>query len=101
MTSLRPLERCVLRLRDEGIDQREIARRFCRSPAFIGRVIEFTSLPGRTNAGRNENLRPLERRILAWRRDGADYSEIAPRFARSPEFVERVESMARLKLSRR
>ena len=48
----------------------------------------------------SERLRPLERRILAWRHQGADYSEIAPRFARSPEFIERVEAMAHLKLSR-
>ena len=100
-TTLRPIERRVLQLCADGIHQREIARRFRRSPAFIGRVIEFSSLAGRQHSAPHEHLRPLERRVLAWRAGGAAYSEIAPRFARSPEFIERVEAMAELKLARR
>jgi hypothetical protein len=41
-------------------------------------------------------LRPLERRVLRWREDGASFDEIAARFRRSPEFIERVVDMARL-----
>jgi DNA-binding CsgD family transcriptional regulator len=43
-------------------------------------------------------LRPLERRVLRWRSAGALYSEIGPRFRRSPGFVQRVEELARYKL---
>jgi hypothetical protein len=45
-------------------------------------------------------LRPLERRILAWREAGAGYAEIGARFRRSPQFVRRVEDLARAKLAR-
>jgi hypothetical protein len=99
LDALRPIERRVLRLSDEGIDHREIARRFRRSPDFIARVIDFARLPGRGPSGGNEVLRPVERRILGWRQQGADYSDIGPRFGRSPAFVERVERLAHYKLS--
>ncbi len=99
--ALRPLERRVLQMRDEGVAEHEIARRFRRSPAFIGRVIHFTSLDGRTSPTVNQSLRPLERRVLAWRRDGAAYEDIAPRFTRSADFIQRVESMAHYKLAGR
>ena len=98
-SALRPIERRVLQMRDEGVAEREIARRFGRSPAFIGRVIQFTSLDGRTSPAATETLRPLERRVLAWRHGGAGYEDIAPRFARSADFIRRVESMAHYKLS--
>ena len=41
----------------------------------------------------------MERRILAWRQRGAAHADIALRFRRSPDFVERVERMANYKLS--
>jgi DNA-binding CsgD family transcriptional regulator len=37
-----------------------------------------------------ENLRPIERRVLDMHRDGMGIDEIAARFNRSPEFVERL-----------
>jgi hypothetical protein len=40
--------------------------------------------------------RPLERRVLSWLESGQDPREIAARFRRSPEFIERVVDMARL-----
>jgi DNA-binding CsgD family transcriptional regulator len=97
---LRPLERRVLRLVEEGIDEVEIARRFRRSPEMIRRIIVMTRLP-RTrvaDAPRGTALRPLERRVLRWRDRGAPYAEIGPRFRRTPAFTARVELLARYKL---
>jgi DNA-binding CsgD family transcriptional regulator len=93
---LRPLERRVLRLSGEGLDDAEIARRFNRSPRFIRQVLDLTEVErsgtGSSSAG---GLRPLERRRLRWRESGAGYDEPAPRFRRSPGFLARVEELAR------
>jgi DNA-binding CsgD family transcriptional regulator len=100
---LRPIERRVLRLVDEGVTEVEIARRFRRSPQMIRRIIAMTRLPRAMGAQvlQGKGLRPLERRVLRWRDRGAAYTEIAPRFRRSPAFVERVEVLARYKLEQR
>ena len=39
-----------------------------------------------------ENLRPIERRVLDMHREGVVLDEIATRFKKSPEFVERLIS---------
>jgi len=100
-SQLRPFERCVMRLAGEGVATVDIAERFRRSPAFIGRVMDLTRLPGRAGAAHTEELRPIERCILGWRARGAAHVDIAPRLRRSPDFVERVEALARYKLAAR
>ena len=100
-TALRPIERRVLRLEAAGVDRAEIAQRFRRSPEFIERVSELAKVPRQGARGADGALRPLERRILAWREQGAAYGEIGPRFRRSADFVERVEAFARYKLAER
>jgi DNA-binding CsgD family transcriptional regulator len=40
--------------------------------------------------------RPLERRVLSWLESGHDSTEVAARFRRSPEFIDRVSVWARL-----
>ena len=89
----------MLRLVDEGVDEQEICRRFKRGPRFVQQVIELTRVSRQTD-GRSDmqTLRPLERRVLQWRQQGAGYDELAPRFRRSPEFLERVEALATYKL---
>ena len=89
----------MLRLVDEGVDEQEICRRFKRGPRFVHQVIELTRV-SRQPDGRSEThpLRPLERRVLQWRQQGAGYDELATRFRRSPEFLERVEALAAYKL---
>jgi hypothetical protein len=100
---LRPVERRVLALVADGVDDDEIARRFRRSPEMIGRMVEMARLPRSrdgSEGGSSHTLRPLERCVLHWRDRGAAWNEIAPRFRRSPEFVEQVERLARYKLAR-
>lgn len=97
---LRPIERLVLRLVDEGVDDVEIARRFRRSPEMIRRITVMARLPrtARIRVIPDDGLRPLERRLLLWRHHGATYTEIGARFRRSPSFVARVEAFAHHKL---
>jgi DNA-binding CsgD family transcriptional regulator len=100
--ALRPLERRVIRLVEDGVAPSEIGRRFRRSPEMINRIVGMAALPGRTTGAvaQSDGLRPLERRVLRWRDGGADYNEIATRFGRSAGHVERVEALARLKSTR-
>src|SRR2546429_5363324 len=99
-SGLRPLERRVLRLAADGVPDDEIARRFRRSPAFIRRVIDLTEVP-RSGEVRPDShpLRPLERRVLRWRENGAHPDEIGRRFNRSPGFISQVEDLANFKLA--
>ena len=98
---LRPVERRIRSLVHDNVPVDDIAQRFRRSPEFIHRVIELSELSNRTGqAPSSAPLRPIERRILRWRDEGASHAEIGPRFNRSPDFVERVEHLARYKLTR-
>ena len=99
--SLRPIERRVLALKDEGVPDKEIAHRFRRGQRFIQQVEELAAMDGRDanrRRRRDGSLRPVERRILTWRDQGMSTDELAERFRRSPEFVARVERLARYKL---
>jgi DNA-binding CsgD family transcriptional regulator len=101
-THLRPIERRMRRLVAAGADPAEVAWRFRRSPKSVSQILTLGSRPDR-KASPSSNphvLRPLERRILAWREAGAPYAEIGARFRRSPQFVRRVEELARVKLAR-
>jgi hypothetical protein len=101
--SLRPLERRVLALQEEGVDREEIARRFRRSPQFIDRVVEMAHMPRhrskRTTPPRRHALRPIERCLLRWQDEGATFDALAPRFKRSPAHLRRVANLATYKLS--
>ena len=100
--SLRAIERRVRHLAEHGMSEVEIARRFRRSPGMIRRLIAMSDLPRtQRDAPRSvEVLRPLERRVLQWRDNGAHFPELGARFRSSPAHMERVESLARYKLSR-
>ena len=100
--TLRPLERRVTRLVEDGIGTTEIARRFRRSPEMIDRIISMITIPTGTSirSAEPQVLRPLERRVLRWREAGADYGEIGDRFRRSAAAVQQVEQLAQYKLNR-
>jgi DNA-binding CsgD family transcriptional regulator len=98
--TLRPVERVVRRLVDSGVGLAEVAWRLRRSPRSVKQILELSTRT-RTVAYPPvppEALRPLERRILAWRAEGASYAEIGARFRRSPAFIRRVEGVARAKM---
>ncbi|MGH8874459.1 MAG: hypothetical protein ACRDVM_04300 [Acidimicrobiia bacterium] len=94
---LRPIERRVLQLRDEGHELEEIARRFRRSSDHIERILAYTELPRAGRPPSQSPLRPLERRVLGWREEGVSYGEIGRMFKRSPDHIRRVEGMAYLR----
>ena len=97
---LRPLERRVLELHSGGMAVEEIATRFRKSPGFVQRVLDWTSIP-RNGSSRDYDLRPLERRILAMRANGASHDEIASRFRKTVRFIRQVEGLAHFKESQR
>ncbi|MGH8925266.1 MAG: sigma factor-like helix-turn-helix DNA-binding protein [Acidimicrobiia bacterium] len=95
MTSrLRPVERRMLTLRDEGVAVAEIARRFRRSAEHVKRVLGWTEIPRAHELDRPDGLRPIERRVLAMREEGLSYDEIGRRFNRGPDHIRRVEKYA-------
>ena len=96
--TLRPIERRVLHLAAQGVDDAEIGRRFRRSSEWAGRVRTLAQHPRSGVRMQGDVLRPLERRILRWRAAGADYEQISPRFRRSPRFLQQVEALAHYKL---
>src|SRR5215211_694812 len=95
---MRPLERRVLRLVHDGVDDVEIARRFRRSPELVRRIIDYTQIPRTGTKPKVGELRPLERRILKWRAVGVDPADIGRRFHRSTGHIERIEQLAAYKL---
>ncbi len=98
-TELRPLERRVRRLRDDGVSVDEIAWRFRRSPGFIRRVLQLSEVERRPGSGSPAHtLRPVERVVLGSRERGVPTTEIASRLRRSPNWVSQVESFAQYKL---
>jgi hypothetical protein len=99
---LRPIERAVRRLADQGMSSSEIAWRFRRSPGHIDRVLRFSRLP-RTGEppllAAASPLRPVERMVVRARDSGSPLPEIAARMRRSPNFVARIEQLASMKLA--
>jgi DNA-binding CsgD family transcriptional regulator len=98
---LRPFERVVQRLTDQGMTSSEIAWRFRRSPGHIERVLDLSRLPrpGRAPARADEpTLRPVERTVMRARENGSQLPEIAARMRRTPSYVARVEEIATYKL---
>lgn len=101
LDQLRPIERVMRRLSDNGMSESEIAWRFRRTPGHVRRVLELTRLdrqPGDRTDDESSELRPIERLVLRARQDGADSVEIAARLRRSPRGVDQIERLASYKL---
>ena len=98
-TGFTPIERRMVRLAEQGVGDEEIARRFRKTPGFVQRVRALARVPRRGAGPTNSPLRPVERRVLKWREDGASSSDIARRFRRQPRSIEQIERLAHYKQS--
>lgn len=90
---LRPIERRILTMKEEGKPVADIANRIKRSPEFVERIIEWTDIP-RAGSRRETLLSPLQSRVLALAADGEDHETIAKRFKKSERFIRQVEGLA-------
>ena len=90
---LRPVERRVLTMREEGVSIEDIASRLKRTPSFVERLIEWTRIP-RSEKPRRAVPSALERVVLKHRSEGASYEEIGEKLNRSPRFIRQVEGFA-------
>lgn len=89
---LRPLERRVLAMRQEGMSIEEIAHRFQHSPDHVLRILRWTKIP---RGGPPRKLTPpaVERRVVAMRVAGDSYENIADRFRRRPGSIRQIEGL--------
>ena len=96
-TRLRPIERVVMRLHDEGCSLADIGKKVGKKPGTVTRILRMTEykqdgLPDR--AASQHPLRPVERVVLRLRDQGETYSQIGNRLARSGRRVQFIESLA-------
>ena len=101
---LRPIERTVRRLMQDGLSNSEVAWRLRRSPGFVHRVEALSGIERTARMSTGENaldvgLRPIERCVMNSLEAGAGYPEIAARLRRTPNYVSRVEQFAKLRLA--
>lgn len=101
--TLRPIERTVRRLREEGLSSSEVAWRLRRSPGYVERVETLSAIErpaeDRIDSTSGPALRPIERCVLKSLEAGSGYPEIASRLRRTPGYVARIEGFANLKLA--
>ena len=86
-----------------GITLAETGRRFRRSERYVEQVLRLARAPRTFDARRSSHevtLRPLERRLLRWRDEGAAPVDVAAKFGRSPEHITRVLALADYKQRR-
>ncbi|HEX9644068.1 MAG TPA: hypothetical protein VGC11_08755 [Acidimicrobiia bacterium] len=95
---LRPLERRVLAMRDDGLSVDDIAIRIRRSPRLVERIIAWTELP-RSGPHVSRLPRAIERRVLVMRSEGHSYDAIGKRFGRAPRSIRQIEGLAHFRLA--
>ena len=96
---LRPIERRILKMRNEGLALEDIANRIGRSPEHVDRIVGWISVP-RSGPAIRRSPRAMETRVLALRERGETHEQIGRRFHRSPGFIQRVEGLAHYTLAR-
>jgi transcriptional regulator len=96
MEHLRPIERRVLEMQQEGVVVDEIASRIKRSPEFVERMIGWTEIP-RNGTTSERDLTPMQQRVLDLRAAGETREEIASRFKKGETYIRQVEGLAHFK----
>jgi DNA-binding CsgD family transcriptional regulator len=98
MEYLRPVERRVLALHEQGESMEDIAARLKRSPDHIERMMDWAQIP-RSGPPTRRSPSARQRRIMALRSAGESYEQIAERFRKSSDFIKRVEGLAHLRMA--
>ena len=99
--ALRTIDRRTLKTAAAGAGDVEIAWRFGRTPKNLRQVIAPTRLARQdVRPPSPDGLGSIERRVLRWRDQGAEFTDLAARFRRRPGFLIQVERLARYKLAR-
>ncbi len=97
MEHLRPIERRMQHMRDQGLAVNEIAKRIGHSPSHTRRMFEWMKIP-RVRPAIKRTPRPIEARVLAMRAAGETHERVAERLRRGPNFVRQVEGLAHFRL---
>jgi len=97
MENLRPLERRIVAMRDEGVATGDIAQRVGRTPAHVERILLWTSIP-RSRPPQSRSPRAIERRVLKLRAAGESHAEVGARFGKGAGFIRQVEGLAHFRL---
>ena len=97
---LRPIERVVMRLHDEGCSLADIGKKVGKKPGTVTRILRMTEykqdgLPDQSAS--DHPLRPVERVVLRLREQGETYSQIGNRLARSGLRIKFIEGLAEFK----
>ena len=88
---LRPIERTVQRLQEDGLSNSEVAWRLRRSPGYVRRVEMLSGMerPARVTSGAETGrLRPIERCVLNSLEAGAGYAENRGQAASQPNLCD-------------
>ncbi|HEY7468590.1 MAG TPA: hypothetical protein VIC07_03560 [Acidimicrobiia bacterium] len=101
-STLRPIERVVIRLHGEGASPADIGKRVGKKPGTVNRIIAMSGYKenGPSTRIRSEHpLRPVERVVLNLRKRGETYGQIGNRLALSGRRVQMIERLAEFKLN--
>ena len=100
--TLRPIERVVMRLQDEGFSPADIGKKVKKKPGTVHRIIAMAGYKqdGLSTSTPNDHpLRPVERVVLTLRGKGETYGQIGNRLALSGRRVQFIERLAEFKLN--
>ena len=103
-SSLRAIERVIIRQLDRGAPVSEIAMSLRKQPGTVRRIAALVELANELGLERDHKrstdangIRPVERCIRRLRTEGQSIGEVASRLRRSGDYVRRVESYTLLK----
>jgi DNA-binding CsgD family transcriptional regulator len=98
--NLRPLESVIVKMRDDGLSNKEIADRIGRKPETVDRYFEMidhkSDLPEQKET-ESSGKRPVEKVVNRLREEGESYEQIGNRLNKSGDHVQRIETYAEIK----